>query len=143
MTGSSKFCGEYNRTLDAKNRIVMPPKLKEVFNDDEEFVVVCLPKDNYLCVYTEEDYDALVAETLFPHDGVQRKRLQRYVFSRMDRCSLDSQNRFVIKPSLAELAGITRDVKMVGVGKRIELWDPESYEKDLEDFDPGDFDTPY
>lgn len=143
VAGSTKLCGAYDRTLDAKNRIVMPPKFKEVFNDNEEFILVCLPNDNYLSVYTEAEYDALMEEVLFPHDGVNRKRLQRFVYSRTEKCTLDAQSRFVIKPSLAELAGITRDVKMIGIGKRVELWDPESYRKDLEEFNPGSFDTPY
>lgn len=143
MEDSLNFCGEFYRTLDAKNRIVMPPKLKEVFNEDEEFIVVCFPKDKYLSVYTKEVFNTLASETLFLNDGVNREKLQRYVYSRMDKCSLDSQSRFVIKPSLAALAGITRDVKMIGIGKRIELWDPAEYERDLEDFDPESIYRPY
>lgn len=142
-----QFSGsDCTRTLDAKNRIVMPPAFKDGLKENS-FYVICFPNDNYLRVYNEEDLNSIFNEKLFASGG-GRKNLQRqrYIFSRMIKCELDAQNRFTISQKLIDLAGIDREVRMVGAGTRIELWDPELLEKELseaEDESFADIETDY
>lgn len=147
MISTMQFSGsECTRTLDAKNRIVMPPAFKDGLKEDT-FYVICFPNDNYLRVYNEEDLNSIFNEKLIINGGGKRNLLrQRYVFSRMIKCELDSQNRFTISQKLIDLAGIDKEVKMIGVGTRIELWNPELLDEDFEqisDSEFEDFDSDY
>lgn len=126
-----QFTGsECTRTLDSKNRIVMPPAFKDGLKE-KTFYVICFPDDNYLRVYNEEDLDSILDETLFSSDDEDNLSRQRYVLSRMIKCELDAQNRFTITQKLIDLASISKEVIMVGAGTRIELWNPALYEEDL------------
>lgn len=147
MVSTMQFSGsECTRTLDAKNRIVMPPAFKEGLKSST-FYVICFPKDNYLRVYNEEDLNSIFNEKLFASGGGKKNlRRQRVVLSRMIKCELDSQNRFTISQKLIDLASIDKEVKMIGVGTRIELWNPELLDEDIslvEDDDFDDFDSDY
>ena len=147
MISAMQFTGsECIRTLDAKNRIVMPPAFKEGLKRGI-FYVICFPKDNSLRVYNEEDLNSIFNEKLLTKDGGRKNiRRQRVMFSRMIKCELDSQNRFTISQKLIDLAGIDKEVKMIGVGTRIELWNPELLDEDIsliEDDDFDDFDSDY
>lgn len=147
MISTMQFSGsDCTRTLDAKNRIVMPPAFKEGLQSST-FYVICFPNDNYLRVYNEEDLNSIFNEKLFASGGGKENlRRQRYVFSRMIKCELDSQNRFTISQKLIDLAGIDREIRMIGAGTRIELWNPELLDEDfglIEDDDFCDFDSDY
>ncbi len=125
-----RFAGEFERTLDAKNRIVMPPKLKNCL-EDGKFVLCCMPSENFIRVYKVDDWDELTDKHLFIDDGVDRTALQRYVFHNSENCELDAQNRFALLPKFIERAGIQRDIVLIGVGKRAEIWAKEKYEQDV------------
>lgn len=125
-----RFAGEYERTLDAKNRIVMPPKLKNCL-EDGQFVLCCMPNENFIRVYKPSDWDELTDKHLFVDDGVDRTKLQRYVFHNSDNCELDAQNRFALLPKFIERAEIEREIVIIGVGKRAEIWSKKNYESDV------------
>lgn len=126
-----KFSGECVRTFDAKNRIVMPPIYKESF-DPKEFFIVCFPNDICLRIYNKEELNAILKKVFVEGGGEKMQALQRFIFSRMIKCELDSQNRFTVPQKLIDLAHINKEVKMVGIGKRVEMWNPELFEKTVE-----------
>lgn len=138
--GAMQFSGgDCTRTLDAKNRIVMPPAFKSGLSA-KTFCVICFPGDNYLRVYNEEDLNSIFNEMFFTVGGNKEKmRRQRYALSRMIKCELDSQNRFTLSQKLIDLAGIDKEIRMIGVGTRIELWNPELLEADLSLISDEDF----
>ncbi len=140
MGNSMKFTGEYIRTLDSKNRTVLPPAFKNVF-DGRPFFLAYFPKDKGKClrIYDEEELNEILEKGVFaPGQGEEGQNLQRKVFRRIFKCELDVQNRFVISQNLLDFAGITKDVQLNGVGKRIEIWNPDIYRKYVENLDDDD-----
>lgn len=132
--------GECRRTLDAKNRIVMPPNLKKGLKKDT-FYVICFPKDRFLRVYNEHDLDEILNDIIYkPGGGDLNLKKQRYIFSRMITCELDAQNRFTLSQKLIDLAGIDKEVVMIAAGTRIELWNPDLLEEEFSSMDEDSFD---
>lgn len=136
------FAGDYERTLDTKNRIVMPPKLKECLND-EGFVLCCMPNENFIRVYKNSDWEKLTDEHLFVDDGVDRTDLQRYIFHNSENCSLDAQNRFTVNPKFSKMTNITREVVLIGVGKRAEIWSKSEFEAKTQSYNAGSVVMPF
>ena len=140
MVSTMQFSGDCTRTLDSKNRIVLPPSFKEGLKDNT-FFVICFPNNNYLRIYNEEELNSIFNETLFASGGGKKNlQRQRYVFSRMIKCELDSQNRFTISQKLIDLAGIDKEVRMIGAGTRIELWNPDLLADDFDEISEDEFD---
>lgn len=129
---TKKFSGCYERTLDIKKRIVMPPKIRDVMGC-KEFILFSDPKEEFLRIYREEDWDEVTDELLYANNGVDKTKLQRKVSLNYINCEMDAQNRVVLPGRFIDRAGIIRDIVILGVGKRVEIWSKERFEKMLED----------
>lgn len=139
-----QFNGYYDRTLDAKKRIVMPPKIRDML-DSKDFVIFAKPNENFLRIYKVDEWEKITDELLFVNDGVDRTMLQRTIYRNSENCELDAQNRFVLPSRFIEKAGILRDIVILGVGKRVEIWSKERYaEMEIEeDKETIDFIMPF
>lgn len=122
------FNGCYERTIDPKNRIVMPPKLRDALGA-KEFVIFTDPTENFIRLYRIEQWEEMTDKLLYADDGVDRTVLQRALYRYSENCELDSQSRFVLPPQFVERAGIVRDIVIIGLGKRIEIWAKDRYEE--------------
>jgi MraZ protein len=113
--------GEHDHTLDDKNRLTLPAKLREGFGDG---VVVTRGMDGCLYVYAAEDWRG-TADRIRALDSLSResRMMQRHFFSGAVRADLDKQGRMVLPASLLEGAGISRDVTVAGVYDHLEIWD--------------------
>ncbi len=129
-----QFNGYYDRTLDSKKRIVMPPKIRDMIGG-KEFIIFRRPKENFLRIYRPDEWEKTTNELLFSNDGVDRTKLQRSVFLNCENCELDAQSRFVLPTRFIEKADITRDVVIVGVGHRAEIWAKEHFAEVYDDDD--------
>lgn len=122
-----QFNGCYERTLDAKKRIVMPPKIRDMIGS-KEFVLFAKPDEDCLRVYRLEQWEEITQSLLFVNDGVDRTDLQRIFFLNSENCEIDSQNRVLMPSRFIEKAGIVRDIVIVGMGMRVEIWSKERYD---------------
>lgn len=129
MGKNSQFIGVSIRNLDAKNRIAMPPKFKDVVGN-KPIIITIIPGDLGLRVYLEDDFDEIL-DNYYVNDGVDRSGFQSRLFNYTEKSEVDNHSRFVIDKRLCEKVGIDKEVKMVGTGRRIGLWNPEVYEKVL------------
>lgn len=137
-----RFAGEYERTLDSKNRIVLPPKIRNCF-EDNTFVICCFPTENFIRVYRVSDWEELTDKYLFVDDGVDRTDLQRYIFRNTEYCELDAQNRFGISSKFIERTGIERDIMIAGIGRRAEIWAKDKYQHKLDEKMDDKMSTPF
>lgn len=132
---TAKFTGKFMRTMDAKNRIVMPPPFKSVFNGGP-FYLISLPIDRGKClrIYDEEGIEEIMNSSVYvEREGCSNSNFQRLFFGNMTKYyELDVQSRFTVLPEKLEFAGIKKEVAIVGMGQRIELWDPENYHNTVE-----------
>ena len=113
--------GEHDHTLDDKNRLTLPAKLRELLGNE---VVVTRGLDGCLAVYSPAGFEVLRARvgTLDQFSG-EARTLQRYFFSSAAVVELDRQGRVVIPAKLLELAKVGREVTVAGVFDHLEIWD--------------------
>ncbi len=123
------FIGEHEATLDAKNRVVFPAKLRDAVPPGERDRFVCtIGLDGCLFLYTKTGWDKVVRALeervgAYALGSTDLRRFQRAFYSRAEPCELDKQGRFLLPQKLRQEAAIDREVVFVGVSDRVELWD--------------------
>jgi MraZ protein len=113
--------GEHEHTLDDKNRLTLPAKLREQLG---AHVVVSRGLDGCLYVYADGEW-ARLAERVGALDPFSReaRTMQRWFFASGSDAELDKQGRMVIPAALLKIAGIGREVTVAGVYDHLEIWD--------------------
>ena len=124
---SKMFMGEYNHTVDEKGRLIIPSKFREELGD--EFVVT-KGLDGCLFVYAPSEW-TLLEEKLkaLPLTNKDARAFQRYMLAGAASVEIDKQGRILLPQSLRTFAGLEKDVVLIGVAGRIEIWNKDIYEK--------------
>jgi MraZ protein len=123
--------GEYEHTLDDKNRLTLPAKFRDAFAGG---VVVTRGMDGCLYAYSREDFAGLV-ERMRALDQLRRESrvIQRHFFSGASDADPDKQGRIMIPAALLSSAGLSREVVVAGVYDHIEIWDRAAWRTHLEE----------
>lgn len=130
------FMSEYNHTVDAKGRLIIPSKFREILG--EEFVV-SKGMDGCLFVYANNDWNAFEQKlTSLPLINKEARKFARFFLAGAAQVEVDKQGRILLPASLREFAGLDKDVVLVGVGSRIEIWSREKWEDMNSDGDMDD-----
>ena len=113
--------GEHEHSLDDKNRLTLPSKLRGAF---DEGVVVTRGLDGCLFAYPRGAWEQL-AERIQNLDPLAEgsRVMQRHFFAGAAQGELDKQGRLVIPTPLIEHAGLGREVTVAGVFDHLEIWD--------------------
>ncbi len=126
------FIGEYQHTLDAKGRIFIPSKFRDELGDT---FFVTLGLDNCLFIFPQEEFDRLKAKLDATSIANKDARaFTRFFFSKACECEMDKQGRIMLPNNLREYAGLSKDVTIVGVSNRAEIWNTQVWE-DAHSFD--------
>lgn len=129
------FMGEYSHTIDSKGRLIIPSKLREELGEN---FVVTKGLDGCLFVYDSQEWKLLHDRLKsLPLTNPKTRRLNRFFLASASAGETDKQGRVLIPAVLREYAGIEKDVVLLGVGNRIEIWDKDAWEKES---DFGDMD---
>ena len=122
--------GEYDHTLDDKNRLTLPAKFRQSF---AEGVVVTRGLDGCLYAFRRPDWDRLVESELATLDTLrpEGRRLQRHFFSGAAEAELDKQGRVMIPAQLIEHAKLGKEIVVAGVNDRLEIWDRAAWRNEL------------
>ena len=120
------FLGEYNHTIDAKGRLIIPAKFREVLGD--EFVVT-KGMDGCLFVFDNSEWQVF-AEKLrsLPMIDKEVRQFTRFFLAGAASVEVDKQGRILLPSVLRDFAGITKDTVLIGVGSRIEIWSKDRWE---------------
>lgn len=130
------FMSEYSHTVDAKGRLIIPSKFREALG--EEFVV-SKGMDGCLFVYANNDWNAFEQKlTSLPLINKEARQFARFFLAGAATVELDKQGRILLPAALREFAGLDKDVVLVGVGSRIEIWSKEKWEDMNADADMDD-----
>ncbi len=127
------FHGTFEHTLDSKNRLTVPSKLRTSF---AEGAFLVREADRCISLYPAKTYSALTQSALSGLNPLssQAKELKRLFHSSAQAVELDSAGRVMLGPRHLEHASIERDVVVTGAGDCLELWDRstwEAYDQDL------------
>lgn len=125
------FYGEYEHSLDRKGRLILPSKFRQVFKEnyiDRFYITRGL--DRCLFIFTEEEWK--LQEQKFkslPFTKAEARKFNRLYFSGASEVIPDKQGRILIPRYLKQYADIEREVVIVGVSNRIEIWSQKNWKE--------------
>jgi MraZ protein len=113
--------GEHEHSLDDKNRLTLPAKLREQLGEE---LVVTRGLDGCLAVYSVAAFE-LLAQRVGTLDAFSResRQMQRFFFTGAERVELDKAGRIVIPARLLDEAKAGRELTIAGVYDHLEIWD--------------------
>ena len=122
--------GEYEHTLDDKNRLTLPAKFRRAFDDG---CVVSRGLDGCLSAWTLEGWENYKQTTLSTLNLLSRegRQMHRYFFSGATDARPDKQGRVIIPPVLLDHAKLGRDVVVAGADDHLEIWDRDAWRRVL------------
>lgn len=141
------FGGENLTTIDAKGRTSIPAKFREIlvdtFGDDRFFITKAAPipldsgrSARGLSVYPIREFRDIESKLNSADGGgftsAQLNSIKRQILNPGVECTSDKQGRVLIPPALRVHAGLDRDVWVVGMGKRFDIWSNEMYQLVIE-----------
>lgn len=146
------FVGEFTHSVDGKGRVAVPNAFRRKFAPDEDGKLVLARAPNRCIeVHTLGEWVEHVNKTMKNMSlyRPQARRLRRARLSQAREVDLDGQGRILVPKNLKDLAGITGEAVIIGVGPFFEMWEPgryreylgradEQYDEDLAELDePG------
>lgn len=123
------FIGQYSHNVDAKGRVSMPSKFRE--NTEGETFFVTKGTEKCLFVYSSSEW-AKFADNLAKlpiTTNPQAGKFARFFLSGAVECEVDKLGRINIPQYLREYAGIEKDVRVIGVRSRAEIWDAKTWDE--------------
>jgi len=125
------FYGEFEHSIDRKGRLIIPSKFREVFKEHymEKFYVT-RGLDGCLFVFTEEEWKN--QETKFKNMSftkAESRRFNRLYFSGACELECDKQGRILIPQYLKDYANVKKDVMIIGISNRIEIWAKDKWQE--------------
>ncbi|MEG6585933.1 division/cell wall cluster transcriptional repressor MraZ [Dendrosporobacter sp. 1207_IL3150] len=126
--------GEYLHTVDNKGRIILPSKLRDELGDS---FILTKGLDNCLFVYSKEEW-AILENKLkqLPLAKPEARAFVRFFFAGAAELECDKQGRVLLPNNLREYAKLEKDVAVIGVSNRVEIWSKELWDKYNEEVGP-------
>lgn len=119
--------GEYRHNVDAKGRVSVPSKFR---GDLGQSFVVTKGLDNCLYLYSKDEWKKFEDKLKnLPITSQEARSFVRFFFAGASECEVDKQGRINIPQNLREYARIQKDVVIVGVSTRAEIWNSENWDK--------------
>ena len=131
------FMGEYNHTIDAKGRLIVPAKFREILGDN---FIVTKGLDGCLFVYPNDEWTRFEEKLKsLPLTNKNARQFTRFFLAGAAACEVHKQGRILLPQVLREFASLEKDVVLVGVASRIEIWSRERWDESMNTYD-GDMD---
>ncbi len=125
------FYGEYKHSLDEKARLIIPAEFRRLFKENNiKKIFITKGLDSCLFLFLEEEWkkeEERFRKLSFTKE--EARRFKRIYFSGASELSLDNQGRILIPSYLKDYAKIKREVIIIGVSSRIEIWSEASWKK--------------
>jgi len=138
------FLGESTHTIDDKFRLIIPKRFHAALQRDlEGNTVAMLTRGFEQCIFlfSEAGFEAVVTRLATqPFVDSEQRKIQRLFFSNTYRCELDKLGRIILPEKLRIHAGINKEVALLGIATRAEIWDLEAWKR-FEFDSTNDFDN--
>lgn len=122
-----RFFGRYEHSLDAKGRVILPARYRGSF---DTLAYLSKHQEGCLALWTPDEFDKQLAEMESTQDrGTAERNMVRVWSAGLTEVELDRQGRVAIPGFLREYAQLESAVLVVGALNRIELWNPEEWER--------------
>lgn len=128
--------GEYEHSLDVKGRLILPAKIRE---DMGEKFIVTKGLDGCLFAFSLAEWTNFEQKLrTLPISNKDARLFTRFFFAGAIDCEIDKQGRFLISSNLREFAELTKDVVIIGMDSRIEIWSKEKWQTCDDDISADD-----
>ena len=126
------FSGDSRHSVDAKHRVFLPKRFQTELPldaDGSRWAVLTRGFEGCLYLFSDAGFErALERMDTDAFAGPEERKMQRLFFSHTQRVELDASGRLLLPEKLRRLAGIEREVVMIGVRDRVEIWAAERWE---------------
>lgn len=131
-TSMTFFTSRYESKLDAKGRLVLPARVKAQLPDGSNELVIRTGFEQCLILYPMVEFKKVFSKISgLSEFNEEYRKLQRNFFSGTATVEMDSNGRFLIPKNMLAEAQLEKDVVLVGMGNKVEIWNPTIYEKHL------------
>ena len=135
---SAMFMGQYENSIDAKNRMIVPSKFREELGFQ---CVLTKGIDKCLYIYTMSEWETF-AEKLkaLPVSNEHTRKFVRHFNASAVRCEIDKQGRMTIPQMLRKYAGLEKELITIGIMNKIEIWSKSEWneESNETEMDPAE-----
>jgi len=124
------FRGRFEHTVDSKGRVSIPSRFRDIITDRYDGkLILSMDYDRCLTVYPLEEWEKLEEKIkTLPMMKQEVKDFRRFLLSSAIESEIDKQGRLLIPPAHRDHAGISKNVVLVGIIDKIEIWDVEAWE---------------
>lgn len=134
------FHGEYEATVDAKGRFLLPGGLKKQLPEGESRFIVARGFEKCLTLYPFQSWQLIISRISQLNDFDPKVRqFRRQFLGGATEVELDSANRLLLPASLKEFAGLSKDIILAAALDRFEIWDASKYKQLFENVSPDEF----
>lgn len=117
--------GQYERTLDDKNRVVIPTKIRDYLTSK---VYLTIGLEGNLELRSETEWNKFAQELQSKNQFDRKVRtFSRAMFARTIEIDIDKQSRINIPSKFLELTSVKKNLVFVGMGNKVEIWDNEEF----------------
>jgi len=125
----ARLCGTYKHTIDKKNRMFLPAKIRA--NIGDKFIAAKSLSAKCIALYPEEVWEEFEA-ALKALPKVTGEPIRRKVFSAMEELTADEKGRILIPSELCSYAELEKDVVVIGVDDHAEIWSDTNRAAEIE-----------
>ena len=128
------FRGINNIAVDAKGRMAMPVRYRErLLEGCGGRLVVTVDRDHCLLVYPLPEWEIIESKLIeLPSLNKQARLLQRLLIGHATELEMDAQGRILLPAVLREFAGLKKKAVLIGQGKKLEIWDEDTWGENQE-----------
>ena len=124
-SGGLMLMGEFNHTIDNKNRLIIPSKLRS----ELEGATITRGLDKCLAIYPKNEWDKIVNKlATLPFTKSDARNVNRFIFSGASTIVFDKMGRINLPANLVSYASLVKDCVIIGVNERVEVWDKEAFD---------------
>jgi len=130
------FRGINNISVDAKGRMAMPARYRErLLEGCGGRLVVTVDQDHCLLVYPLPEWEVIESKLIaLPSLNKQARLLQRLLIGHATELDMDAQGRILLPVMLREFAGLKKKAVIIGQGKKLEIWDEDTWAESQEEW---------
>jgi MraZ protein len=128
------FRGRFEHGIDNKGRLSVPSKFREILSSNFDERLFITNFDGCLWAYPAAEWQKVEDKVAaLPQMRDEVKAFQRVFISAAVECPIDGSGRILLPTTLREYAGITKDVVLVGMTNRIEIWSRERWQQKFDE----------
>jgi MraZ protein len=127
------FQGRANLNLDSKGRLAVPAKYRDVLTAEcAGQLVITADSPKYLLIYPKPEWNVIHQDLMNRSNANPMvKKLQRILIGNAQDVEIDGAGRVLIAPELRRHVGLEKNVMLVGLGRKFELWDEAKWNEEM------------